>query len=203
MAPFVSASQPKIRFWVKLIYPLLGMFFFIYLIFPLKFWNKDHNVNKPDDMNINIPPRARIMVINTISIVLLFMSMNEFNMYQIMNPIGVNSNTFSQQCRMERWCGIAFMLFLCVTYLFIHNFISCHFVIKHKRASPTTAPSDREKIDKDYVATVFILFPHSFELFISSIICVASILINIVFICCNPQYEINKTMPMPACVQNT
>lgn len=200
MTAFVSASNPKVRFFVKMIYPLMGMGFFIWLIFPFKFWNKDPTINKPDDMNINIPPRARIMAINTISIILLFMSINEFNMYQIMNPIGVDSNTFSQQCNVERWLGISFMLFLCVTYLFIHNFVSCQFVIKHKRTSPTTLGSS-EKIENDYSAKVFVLFPHSFELFVSSMICIVSIIINIAFICANPHYELTTAIPMASCLE--
>lgn len=122
----ITPKNPHWLFWIKLSYPVIALVLFLLIIFPNKFIDNPET-NKPEEYSPTMPPRVKLMCINTISIVMFFMSINEFNFYQVMEPIGVDGSKIPPDCSIAQYCGIVFMLFVAVTFLVFYNFIIIRF----------------------------------------------------------------------------
>lgn len=123
----ISPQNPQGLFWVKMVYPIIALFLLILIIFPFKSFKDDIESNKPEEYSPTTPPRVRLMCINTISIVMFFMSINEFNFYQVLEPIGIDASKIPSDCSIAQYCGIVFLLFIAITFLVFYNFVVIRF----------------------------------------------------------------------------
>jgi len=197
----VNAENPQVRFWVKLLFPIIGAIFFGLLVYPPSMWMDNKQKNKPREFKMTIPLRSRLMAMNTISAILLLLSVNEFNAYQVMEPVGVDSSRIPADCSTAQWIALVFLLFIPISFIFVYNFAIIYMLMAPNTSTRSNDDQDpRNSSDANsYKLEIKASFPGSFEIFICMFFGILSIGVNIGAICSNPIYQIGDPKPFRFC----
>jgi hypothetical protein len=114
-------------FWAKIGIGVSGLFLGILLMVGLKVtpdFFKIPSSKDAQEMTLENPKKAsrvKIMCINCITIVFLFMISNEVRLYELFNPIGIDSSRFSSLCQKLR--SSLFIIYGVIAILILYNFI--------------------------------------------------------------------------------
>jgi len=114
------------RFYSKISILGLGwVFFFLILTSGITSRLPKHQAN-PANTNLSYgnpisAPRIKIVLLNSMSILFLFLSLNEFRFYEYMDPIAIDSTLIQKEC--QKTMSFSIVIYIVIVIMFAYNFL--------------------------------------------------------------------------------